>query len=85
MAKELKGKIGDDFSLRRKLTGFNYILVVAIGLSMSLFQLYTAGFGLFEAILQRSIHLSFALALSFLLYPIRKGKKKIRYQFTIIF
>lgn len=77
MSKELEDKIGgDDFFLRRKLTGFNYILVVIIGLSMSLFQLYTAGFGLFEAILQRSIHLSFALALSFLLYPIRKGKKE---------
>ena len=74
MSKEVKAKIDDDFTSRRKLTGVNYVLVVAIGVAMSLFHLYTAGFGLFEAILQRSIHLSFALALTFLLYPFRKGK-----------
>jgi TRAP transporter 4TM/12TM fusion protein len=74
MPKEIIVKIDEYFTSRRKLTGVNYILVVGIGVAMSLFHLYTAGFGLFEAILQRSIHLSFALALAFLLYPFRKGK-----------
>lgn len=74
MSRETKAKTDDYFTSRRKLMGVNYILVIGIGVVMSLFHLYTAGFGLFEAILQRSIHLSFALALAFLLYPFRKGK-----------
>ncbi|GAI71579.1 unnamed protein product [marine sediment metagenome] len=74
MPKKIIVKIDEYFTSRRKLTGVNYILVVRIGVAMSLFHLYTAGFGLFEAILQRSIHLSFALALTFLLFPFRKGK-----------
>lgn len=63
----------DENYYKRKLEGRNRILVVVLGLCMSLFHLYTAGFGLFEAILQRSIHLSFALALAFLLYPLKRG------------
>jgi len=76
MSKEPKSIENIDYSFRRRLTGFNYFIVVIIGLSMSLFHLYTAGFGLLEAILQRSIHLSFALSLSFLLYPAKRGKKE---------
>ncbi|MEI4768498.1 TRAP transporter permease [Psychrobacillus sp. FJAT-51614] len=41
-------------------------------LAFSLFQLYTAIWGQFTAYLQRSIHLGFALALIFLLFPARK-------------
>jgi TRAP transporter 4TM/12TM fusion protein len=41
-------------------------------LSFSLFQLYTGIFGQLTAQLQRSIHLGFALALIFLLFPARK-------------
>lgn len=63
-------------AVRRELSGTPYILIMSLGLAMSLFHLYTAGFGLLEAILQRSIHLSFALSLIFLLYPFRRGKKE---------
>jgi len=80
MQSKLKGKgkdkIFEDNPLQRKLKGFNYILVIIIGLSISLFQLYTAGFGLLEAILQRSILLSFTLSLSFLLYPFKRGRRE---------
>ena len=45
-----------------------------IAVVMSCFQLYTAAFGSFEGILQRSIHLGFASAIVLLMYPF-KGKK----------
>ena len=46
------------------------VCVVAIG--MALFQIYTAQFGLYSALVQRSVHLAFAIALVFLLYPINQ-------------
>ena len=53
----------------RQLTGTSRWLVFAVALSLSLFQLYTAGFGLLNAHVQRAVHLAFILALAFLLYP----------------
>jgi TRAP transporter 4TM/12TM fusion protein len=51
---------------------FNLIFIIAI--AMSIFQLYTANFGLMTAMLQRGIHLYFALTLIFLIKPYkRKG------------
>lgn len=49
------------------------ILVFLIALAMALFHLYTSGIRPLPGIQQRSIHLAFALALTFLLYPL-KGK-----------
>ena len=43
-----------------------------IAIAWSLFQLYTAVFGVLPSQLQRSIHLLFALALTYLVYPWRK-------------
>jgi TRAP transporter 4TM/12TM fusion protein len=60
-----------------KLTGHWYTLVKIIAVCFSLFQLYTAMFGLFSAQIQRPTHLMFALTLIFLLYPTRKPKKAI--------
>ncbi|MEW6264559.1 MAG: TRAP transporter permease [Thermodesulfobacteriota bacterium] len=57
-----------------KLTGYWAALVKIIAILFSLFQLYTAMFGLFEAQLQRPTHLMFALTLIYLLYPTRKPK-----------
>jgi TRAP transporter 4TM/12TM fusion protein len=57
----------------RKFSGLIGKFVAAICIIMSLFHLYTAGFGVFEAIKQRNIHLTFVLVLSFLLYPSRKS------------
>jgi len=56
----------------RKLKGIMGIIVFVLLLSFSLFQLYTTLFGVLTAQLQRSIHLGFALALIFLLFPARK-------------
>ncbi|WP_174731035.1 TRAP transporter permease [Mesobacillus harenae] len=59
----------------RKLNGiFGWIVFFGL-LSFSLFQLYTSIFGILTAQLQRSIHLGFALALIFLLFPARKKNR----------
>jgi TRAP transporter 4TM/12TM fusion protein len=60
----------------RKFTGILALIVTAIAIAMSLFHLYTAGFGVLEAIKQRSIHLTFVLVLVFLLYPANRKSPK---------
>ncbi|MCM3764725.1 TRAP transporter permease [Neobacillus niacini] len=59
----------------RKIKGFMGWFVFAILLAFSLFHLYTGVFGMLTAQLQRSIHLGFALALIFLLFPARKKNR----------
>lgn len=54
-------------------TGLMAKLVAAIAIAFSVFQLYTAAFGVLDAQLQRGIHLSFGLALVYLLYPTRRS------------
>jgi TRAP-type uncharacterized transport system fused permease subunit len=54
---------------KRKLTGFWDKLISAICIIFAIFQLYTATFGVLDAMLQRAIHLAFGLALIFLVYP----------------
>lgn len=54
-------------------TGVMAKIVSAIAITFSVFQLYTAIFGVLDAQLQRAVHLGFALALSYLLYPTRKS------------
>ncbi|MBK5480630.1 TRAP transporter permease [Peribacillus sp. TH16] len=65
----------------RKLTGIlGYIAFIGL-LAFSLFQLYTAVFGVFTAQIQRTIHLGFALSLIFLLFPAnRKKRQKGKFQ-----
>lgn len=69
----------------RKLYGI-LAWIAAIGLlAFSLFQLYTAVNGVFTAQIQRTVHLGFALALIFILFPASKKnltKKKRRFQIT---
>ena len=54
-------------------TGFMAKIVAAIAIAFSIFQLYTAIFGVLDAQLQRGVHLGFGLALVFLLYPTCKS------------
>jgi TRAP-type uncharacterized transport system fused permease subunit len=61
----------DKESTFRKLTGYQYRIVYWIAVAFSCFQLYTGLLGAYPAQIQRSIHLSFAFALVFLLYPFR--------------
>ncbi|MBB6443575.1 TRAP transporter permease [Bacillus benzoevorans] len=57
----------------RKLKGIVAWVALLGLLAFSLFQVYTSVFGVLTAQLQRSIHLGFALALIFLLFPARKN------------
>ena len=52
-----------------RYSSYSKWIVVIIAISFSLFQLYTAAFGVLDAHLQRAVHLSFAMALVYLLYP----------------
>ncbi|OPY91922.1 MAG: Sialic acid TRAP transporter permease protein SiaT [Syntrophaceae bacterium PtaU1.Bin231] len=71
----------DKESTFRKLTGFDHWLVYWIAVAFSCFHIYTGLFGLLAAQLQRSIHLSFAFALVYLLYPLstKKISNKLRW------
>jgi TRAP transporter 4TM/12TM fusion protein len=53
-------------------------VVSALAISLSLFQLYTAGFIALPAMIQRTVHLSAIMALAFLIHPPFKGAKKDR-------
>jgi TRAP-type uncharacterized transport system fused permease subunit len=63
----------DKEAAARKLTGTPHWIVYVIGVSWSIFQVYTAAFGLLPAQLQRSIHLAYAFVLTYLLFPARAG------------
>ncbi len=52
--------------------------VGAYGASASLFHLYTAGYGVFEPRIQRSIHLLFLVPLIFLAFPFNRRSPKDR-------
>lgn len=60
-------------------TGWMRRIVAGIAIAFSLFQIYTAAFGVLDAQLQRAVHLAFGLALVYLLYPTRKSwsRKKL--------
>jgi len=60
----------------RHYTGLAAILVSTIAVTLSLFHLYTAGFGILLALKQRAVHLGFIFTLIFLLYPTLKHKKE---------
>jgi len=60
----------------RVLKGYGAKVISAIAIVFSCFQLYTAVFGVLDAMIQRSIHLAFGLCLVYLLYP--TSKKSVR-------
>ncbi|MCX7023775.1 MAG: TRAP transporter permease [Spirochaetes bacterium] len=62
----------DRESDKRTLTGFIGKVVTAIAIVFTCFQVYTAVFGMLDATIQRSVHLSFGLCLIYLLYPMQK-------------
>ena len=57
-------------------TGAIKVVVGILGAALTLFQLYTAQFGLLVSNKQRSVMLAFGLALTFLLFPSRLRKRK---------
>ena len=70
---KLLEKYDSESRIRRPL-GIFAIVTSFLAVSMSLFHLYTGGFGLILALKQRAIHLAFTFALVFLLYPFNKKR-----------
>ena len=66
----------DKESNTMEYTGVMAKFVSALAITFSVFQLYTATFGVLDAQLQRAVHLGFGLALSFLLYPTLKSWRR---------
>lgn len=67
----------DKDSSIRKFDGPIGTLIFILGVSWSLFQLYTAIFGVFPSTIQRGTHIAAALTLVFLLYPAKVTQTKI--------
>jgi len=67
----------------RRLSGITLKLMYAMTLVLSIFHIYTAGFGVLQEWRHRAFHLAFVLPLVFFLYTIRKshteGKKHLVY------
>ncbi len=79
---KIKQKISEDLSPTRNLTGFHLKIVMSIAIIWTLFQLWYASpfpfwfnIGMFKGLPARAIHLGFALTLTFLIFPIVRGKK----------
>ncbi len=63
--------------IKRSLAGNLKKLVTVLAISLSLFQLYTAAFGIYKtAIIHRAVHLTFVLVLFFIIYPASKKNLK---------
>ncbi len=62
----------------RRLVGLAAGLVTLLGVALSLFHVWTAGFGLLNEIVHRSIHLSFVLGLIFLVFPEQRRARPLR-------
>ena len=62
----------------RDLTGWSFWLAGALALWMSAFQLWTAAMGTLPGVLQRSVHLTFAMALCFFFYPLSRRRRQAR-------
>ena len=73
---ELMEEYDLDTSRLRKLKGNIGKIAILIAIAMSVFQLYTAGFGTLISARQRSLHIIFAYTLGFLFYPASQKTKK---------
>jgi TRAP transporter 4TM/12TM fusion protein len=56
----------------RNLKGVTAKITVVLCVMLSLFHIYTAGFGLLNEVMHRTVHLSFVLGLVFLVFPRRQ-------------
>ena len=59
-------------------------IVLVLSVSLSLYQLYTAGIAALTALIQRSVHLGAILSLTFLLNPPFKGARKDKFSIWLI-
>ncbi len=67
--------IEENITRKRSPERWHAIIISVVAIIMTLFQLYTAYFGIFTAFRQRGTHIVFALVLCFLLYKSRKIEK----------
>ncbi|WP_417455563.1 TRAP transporter permease [Kiloniella sp.] len=63
----------DSESNFRDLLGPVAILVTIASVALSLFHLYTAGFGLLNEVMHRTVHLAFVMGLVFLVFPRKRA------------
>jgi len=61
----------------RSLSGITAKITGVLCILLSLFHIYTAGFGLLNEVIHRTVHLTFVLGLVFLVFPRRKPGKLI--------
>ncbi len=87
---KIKDKIQEDISPTRNLSGIHLKIVFGIAILWTFFQLWYASpfpfwlnFGMFKGLPARAIHLGFALTLTFLIFPIVRGKKISRFDILI--
>ncbi|KUK66606.1 MAG: TRAP transporter, 4TM/12TM fusion protein [Parcubacteria bacterium 34_609] len=75
--KEKNIDLKSEESIKRQLEGNFKKVVTVLAISLSLFQLYTAVFGIYKtAIIHRAVHLTFILVLFFIIYPLSKKNLK---------
>ena len=79
---KIKDKISEDLSPARNLKGLHLKIVASIAILWTVFQLWIASpfpfifnIGILNGLPARAIHLGFALTLTFLIYPVSRGKK----------
>lgn len=72
------------YDASEKLVKFTAWTVMAVAVSLSLYQLYTAGFTALTALVQRSIHLGAILTLTFLLKPVFSKVRKDKFNIGTI-
>ena len=75
----------DRESAYRRIPGVFSVIISVIAITFSLFQLYTAAFGVLPAQIQRAVHLGFGVTLTYLLYPAtRKGTDKLAWYDVVL-
>lgn len=82
-SEELVEKVDSELRFR-KYIGKSAVIVSAIAIIWSIFQIYAAGTGVLDAITLRAWHLLFILTMVFLLYPARKNKILVQKYPTIV-
>ncbi|MGE5586111.1 MAG: TRAP transporter permease [Bacillota bacterium] len=75
----------DRESAYRRIPGAYSVVIGVIAIAFSLFQLYTAAFGVLPAQIQRAVHLGFGVLLAYLLYPAsRRGIHRLAWYDVVL-
>lgn len=75
-AEEKLKLLNEKFEKKRELTGIAAKVCTVLAVLMSLFHLYASGVHMLPQMQHRAIHLAFALALTFMIYPATSIQKK---------